>query len=228
MPRPRPRWHRGLVIYRPNVKKFMIAAQCPGNVSGATDKVRFFSVFLRNCRRYDDCGRHRHRRRFAGTKAVPGGLRYGAGPASASTGIYMSQMTRFRSALGVVLVLCAALAGCNSRTNVSATGSTPNQFTHVFISAGAVWFNTNANASPFGFGLGEISPEDSHHLRPGAAIERYARRDRERPARGPWNLQLHSGPAAHHGPTRRCHVPGKPDGGRGAVSGGGRLRRYGE
>jgi trimeric autotransporter adhesin len=60
----------------------------------------------------------------------------------------MSQMTRFRSALGLVLVLCAVLAGCNSRTNVSATGSTPNQFTHVFISAGAVWFNTNASAGP--------------------------------------------------------------------------------
>jgi Domain of unknown function (DUF4382) len=81
-------------------------------------------------------------------KGCPGYLRYGADPASGSTGIYMSQMTRFRSAAGLVLVLCAALAGCNSRTNVSATGSTPNQFTHVFISAGAVWFNTNAGAGP--------------------------------------------------------------------------------
>ncbi len=60
----------------------------------------------------------------------------------------MSQITRFRSTAGLVLALCAVLAGCNSRTNVSATGSTPNQFTHVFISAGAVWFNTSAGASP--------------------------------------------------------------------------------
>jgi Domain of unknown function (DUF4382) len=60
----------------------------------------------------------------------------------------MSQMTRFRSTGGVVLALCAVLTGCNSRTNVSATGSTPSQFTHVFITAQAVWFNTNSNASP--------------------------------------------------------------------------------
>ncbi len=58
----------------------------------------------------------------------------------------MPQMTRFRSTVGLVLALCAVLAGCNSRTNVSSTGSTPSQFTHVFITAQAVWFNTNANA----------------------------------------------------------------------------------
>ena len=60
----------------------------------------------------------------------------------------MSQMTRFRSTGGIVLALCAVLAGCNSRTNVSATGSTPSQFTHVFITAQEVWFNTNGNAGP--------------------------------------------------------------------------------
>ena len=60
----------------------------------------------------------------------------------------MSQMTRFASTGGVLLALCAALSGCNSRTNVSATGSTPTQFTHVFITAQAVWFNTKDNASP--------------------------------------------------------------------------------
>jgi len=60
----------------------------------------------------------------------------------------MSQMTRFRSTGGVVLALCAVLAGCNSRTNVSATGSTPTQFTHVFITAQELWFNTNGNAGP--------------------------------------------------------------------------------
>lgn len=60
----------------------------------------------------------------------------------------MSQMTRFASTGGVLLALCAALSGCNSRTNVSATGSTPAEFTHVFITAQAVWFNTSASAGP--------------------------------------------------------------------------------
>jgi hypothetical protein len=58
----------------------------------------------------------------------------------------MAQMTRFASTGGVALALCAVLAGCNSRTNVSSTGSTPTQFTHVFITAQEVWFNTNAGA----------------------------------------------------------------------------------
>jgi Domain of unknown function (DUF4382) len=60
----------------------------------------------------------------------------------------MSQMTRFTSTAGLALALFAALSGCNSRTNVSATGTTPTQFTHVFITAQAVWFNTKDNASP--------------------------------------------------------------------------------
>jgi hypothetical protein len=58
----------------------------------------------------------------------------------------MAQMTRFASTGGVALALCAVLAGCNSRTNVSSTGSTPTQFTHVFITAQEVWFNTNGGA----------------------------------------------------------------------------------
>src|SRR5581483_4901272 len=61
----------------------------------------------------------------------------------------MSQkMMRFTTPGGVLLALCAALAGCSSRTNVSTTGSTPVQFTHVFITAQAVWFNTNKGANP--------------------------------------------------------------------------------
>ncbi len=60
----------------------------------------------------------------------------------------MSQMTRFGFTGSVLLALCAAFSGCSSRTNVSATGSTPSQFTHVYITAQAVWFNTNADASP--------------------------------------------------------------------------------
>jgi len=57
-------------------------------------------------------------------------------------------MTRFASTSGVVLALCGALFGCSARTYVSGTGSTPSQFTHVFITTQEVGFNTNANATP--------------------------------------------------------------------------------
>jgi hypothetical protein len=60
----------------------------------------------------------------------------------------MSQMKRFASTGGIALALCAAFAGCSSRTNVSVTGSTPSQFTHVFITTAEVWFNANQNAGP--------------------------------------------------------------------------------
>jgi Domain of unknown function (DUF4382) len=45
-----------------------------------------------------------------------------------------------------VLLGCAMLAGCESRTNVSATGNTPAQFTHVFLTINQIWFNTSATA----------------------------------------------------------------------------------
>jgi len=57
-------------------------------------------------------------------------------------------MTRFKLFGAALLALCVTLAGCSARTYVSATGSTPSQFTHVFITAQAVWFNTNSNAGP--------------------------------------------------------------------------------
>lgn len=60
----------------------------------------------------------------------------------------MSHVTRFVSPGGILLALCAAVAGCSSRTNVSATGSTPPQYQHVFITAQEVWFNTSATATP--------------------------------------------------------------------------------
>jgi hypothetical protein len=60
----------------------------------------------------------------------------------------MSQMTRFGFTGGALLALCGAFSGCSSRTDLSATGSTPSQFTHVFITTAEVWFNTNANAGP--------------------------------------------------------------------------------
>jgi Domain of unknown function (DUF4382) len=60
----------------------------------------------------------------------------------------MSQMTRFAFTGGALLALCGAFSGCSSRTNVSTTGSTPSQFTHVFITTQEVWFNTKKNAGP--------------------------------------------------------------------------------
>ncbi len=51
------------------------------------------------------------------------------------------------ASLGVLLA-CALLAACQSRTEVSATGSTPAQFTHVFLTVNQVWFNTSAAAAP--------------------------------------------------------------------------------
>jgi Domain of unknown function (DUF4382) len=44
------------------------------------------------------------------------------------------------------LLGCAMLAGCESRTNVSATGSTPAQYTHVFLTINQIWFNTSSTA----------------------------------------------------------------------------------
>jgi hypothetical protein len=65
-------------------------------------------------------------------------------------------MTRFAFTGGALLALCAAFSGCSSRTNVSATGSTPSLFTHVFITTQEVWFNTKANASPDDTGWGKF------------------------------------------------------------------------
>ena len=68
----------------------------------------------------------------------------------------MSQMTRFAFTGGALLALCAAFSGCSSRTNVSATGSTPSQFTHVYITTQEVWFNTKQAASPDDSGWGKF------------------------------------------------------------------------
>jgi hypothetical protein len=44
--------------------------------------------------------------------------------------------------------LCALLGGCNTRTNVSLTGNTPAQYSHVYLTTQAVWFNSSATAGP--------------------------------------------------------------------------------
>ncbi len=70
---------------------------------------------------------------------------------------HMSPLSRLRadfparkrplSALALLLG-CAVLAGCQSRTTVSGTGNTPAQFTHVFLTVNQIWFNTSATAAP--------------------------------------------------------------------------------
>jgi hypothetical protein len=58
-------------------------------------------------------------------------------------------MNHLPVALAVALGgLCCALAGCSTRTNVSVTGNTPAQYSHVWITAKEVWFNTSAIAGP--------------------------------------------------------------------------------
>jgi Domain of unknown function (DUF4382) len=58
-------------------------------------------------------------------------------------------MNRISVALAVSIGgLCCAVAGCSTRTDVSVTGNTPAQYSHVWISAQAVWFNTSAIAGP--------------------------------------------------------------------------------
>jgi hypothetical protein len=56
-------------------------------------------------------------------------------------------MNRIPVALAVSIGgLCCAVAGCSTRTNVSVTGNTPAQYSHLWITAQAVWFNTSAIA----------------------------------------------------------------------------------
>jgi hypothetical protein len=59
-------------------------------------------------------------------------------------------MTRRRTPLlaASLAALAAALGGCSSRTNVAATGNSPSLYTHVYVTAQAVWFNSSASAGP--------------------------------------------------------------------------------
>jgi hypothetical protein len=52
-------------------------------------------------------------------------------------------------ALGISLAgLCSVLAACSSRTDVSLTGNTPAQYSHVWITTQEVWFNASSTAGP--------------------------------------------------------------------------------
>ncbi len=58
-------------------------------------------------------------------------------------------MNRIPVALVVsVAGLCCAVAGCSTRTDVSVTGNTPAKYSHVWVTAQEVWFNTSAIAGP--------------------------------------------------------------------------------
>ena len=69
-------------------------------------------------------------------------------------------MTRRRTArlAASLAALAAALAGCSSRTNVAATGNSPALYTHVYITAQAVWFNNSATAGPDDAGWVKFTP----------------------------------------------------------------------
>lgn len=58
-------------------------------------------------------------------------------------------MARSHTALmAATLAALASVSGCSTRTNVSATGNTPPLYTHVYVTAQAVWFNASASAGP--------------------------------------------------------------------------------
>jgi len=48
----------------------------------------------------------------------------------------------------LLLSVCAALAGCTSRTTVSVTGNAPAQYSHVYLTLQGLWFNTSSTAGP--------------------------------------------------------------------------------
>src|SRR5258705_4031663 len=50
--------------------------------------------------------------------------------------------------IGCLLLASAALVGCSPKTDVSATGSAPAQYSHVYVSVKEIWFHTSATAGP--------------------------------------------------------------------------------
>src|ERR1700683_3692136 len=63
------------------------------------------------------------------------------------TGIGMNK----RSPAGFIVAfagLACALAGCSARTDMSLTGNTPAQYSHVWITTQEIWFNSSAIAGP--------------------------------------------------------------------------------
>jgi hypothetical protein len=50
--------------------------------------------------------------------------------------------------IGCLLAVSAGLVGCAPKTDVSATGNVPAQYSHVYMSVQEIWFNTSATAGP--------------------------------------------------------------------------------
>jgi len=69
-------------------------------------------------------------------------------------------MTRRRIAplAASLSAVAALLAGCSTRTNVAATGDSPALYTHVYVTAQAVWFNSSATAGPDDAGWVKFTP----------------------------------------------------------------------
>lgn len=58
------------------------------------------------------------------------------------------------------LALCLASAGCAPHADVSLTGNAPAQYTHVFVTTQAIWFNTSATAGPGETGWTKLTLND--------------------------------------------------------------------
>lgn len=56
--------------------------------------------------------------------------------------------SRLQTALAAILGGFALLTGCSTRTDVSVTGNTPAQYSHVWVTVQEVWFNGSATAGP--------------------------------------------------------------------------------
>jgi hypothetical protein len=65
--------------------------------------------------------------------------------------------TLFAPIAAALLAAFTALGGCSSRTNVSATGNVPGFYSHVYVTAQAVWFNQSATAGPTDGGWAKFS-----------------------------------------------------------------------
>jgi Domain of unknown function (DUF4382) len=61
----------------------------------------------------------------------------------------MLNIRRWNPWIGCLLVAASAgLVGCTAKTNVSATGNVPAQYSHLYMSVQEIWFHTSATAGP--------------------------------------------------------------------------------
>ncbi len=60
------------------------------------------------------------------------------------------RISRLAAIAGTVSLagVCGVFAGCSTSTDVSAIGNTPALYSHVYVTAQAVWFNNSATAGP--------------------------------------------------------------------------------